>query len=303
VAPLAAIAELAEMHGARVVVDEAHATGSLGPGGRGAVAEAGLEGEIDVVVGTLGKALGAYGAYACASEEMIRYLIHCARSLIYSTAPAPPAAAGALAALSLLRERPHRVQRLRSNSRALRRALAGEGFPVADAEMQIVPLIVGEERAAMRLCQEALEHGVFAQAIRPPSVPGGSSRLRLTAMASHTATELEMAAGVLGAAARRLGLQPEAFTPEPLLLERTHEPSATRELPYAELSVFAQVRTAPSADAGTDAPFDLERQFEVIETPSTAAPFDVEREHNHLAELPATAPFDVERELEGIHAA
>ena len=143
-----------------------------------------------MVMGTLGKALGSYGAYVCASAEMIRYLINTARPLIYSTAPSPPAVAGALAALTLLRERPHRVQRLRSNARVLRRALAGEGFPVADVDMHIVPLIVGDEHVAMRLCQEALERGVFAQGIRPPTVPAGSSRLRLTAMASHTASEL-----------------------------------------------------------------------------------------------------------------
>ena len=121
---------------------------------------------------------------------MIRYLINTARSLIFSTAPAPPAVAGALAALELLEERPHRVERLRSDARTLRGALAGEGFPVPDGEMQIVPLIVGDERTAMRLCQEALERGVFAQAIRPPTVPAGTSRLRLTAMASHTPEEL-----------------------------------------------------------------------------------------------------------------
>ena len=118
--------------------------------------------------------------------------------------------AGALAALELLVERPHRVARLRSNARALRRALAEEGFPVAESEMQIVPLIVGEERAALRLCQQALERGVFAQAIRPPTVPAGTSRLRLTAMASHTPAELRDAAEALGAAARRAGLEPEA---------------------------------------------------------------------------------------------
>src|SRR3984885_8088763 len=202
VAPLAAIAELADVYGARIVVDEAHATGNLGPGGRGAVAAAGLEDEVDVIVGTLGKALGSYGAYVCASTEMVRYLVNTARSLIFSTAPAPPAVAGALAALELLRERPHRIQRLRSNARVLRRALAAEGFPIPESEMQIVPLIVGEERAAMRLCQRAIERGVFAQAIRPPTVAAGSSRLRLTVMASHTATELQRAAEVLGALAR-----------------------------------------------------------------------------------------------------
>ena len=240
IAPLADIVELADMHGARVVVDEAHATGNLGPGGRGAVAEAGLEGQIDVVVGTLGKALGSYGAYACASSEIVRYLINTARSLIYSTAPSPPAVAGALAALDLLQERPHRVQRLRSNARVLRRALADEGFPVTDVEMQIVPLIVGEERAAMRLCQEAIERGVFAQAIRPPTVAAGSSRLRLTAMASHTAAELQMAARVFGDAARALGLEPASLTPA---LPERETAFDEHELAYAELTAFAHERS------------------------------------------------------------
>jgi 8-amino-7-oxononanoate synthase len=206
VAPLGEIAELAKAHGARLMVDEAHATGALGPDGRGAVAEVGLEDEVDVIVGTLGKALGSYGAYVCGEEEMIRYLLNTARSLIFSTAPGPPAVAGALAALELLQERPHRVERLRANARVLRRALAAEGFPVADDEMHIVPLIVGEERAAMRLCELAIERGVFAQAIRPPTVPAGTSRLRLATMASHTASDLRMAAGVLGEAARDLEL-------------------------------------------------------------------------------------------------
>ncbi|HEY3959775.1 MAG TPA: 8-amino-7-oxononanoate synthase [Solirubrobacteraceae bacterium] len=206
IAPLGEIAELAKAYGARLMVDEAHATGALGPDGRGAVAEAGLEDEVDVIVGTLGKALGSYGAYVCGEKEMIRYLLNTARSLIFSTAPGPPAVAGALAALELLQERPHRVERLRANARVLRRALAAEGFAVADGEMHIVPLIVGEERAAMRLCDRAIERGVFAQAIRPPTVPAGTSRLRLATMASHTASDLRMAAGVLGEAARELGL-------------------------------------------------------------------------------------------------
>jgi 7-keto-8-aminopelargonate synthetase-like enzyme len=206
IAPLERIAELAKAHGARLMVDEAHATGALGPDGRGAVAEAGLEDEVDVIVGTLGKALGSYGAYVCGEEEMIRYLLNTARSLIFSTAPGPPAVAGALAALELLQERPHRVERLRANARVLRRALAAEGFAVTDGEMHIVPLIVGEELEAMRLCEGAIERGVFAQAIRPPTVPAGTSRLRLAVMASHTASDLRMAASVLGEAARELKL-------------------------------------------------------------------------------------------------
>ena len=256
------------MFGARLVVDEAHATGNIGPEGRGAVAEAGLEGEVDVVVGTLGKALGSYGAYACASAEMIRYLINTARSLIFSTAPPPPAVAGALAALDLLQERPHRVQRLRSNARVLRRALAAEGFPVADEEMHIVPLIIGEERAAMRMCQEAIERGVFAQAIRPPTVPAGTSRLRLTAMASHTATDLALAAGVLGEVARKLGLDPESMAPpepEPVREREPEIPVEAHEDIYARLATVTAMESQMEADdvaaeSRSTAPFDIERE-------------------------------------------
>ena len=280
VAPLEEIVELAQAAGARLLVDEAHAIGSIGPGGRGALAEAGLEGEVDAVVGTLGKSLGSYGAYVCGSEEMIRLLINTARSLIFSTAPPPPAVAGALAALELLQERPHRVERLRSNARALRRALAEEGFPVADSEMQIVPLIVGDERLAMSLCQAALEAGVFAQAIRPPTVAAGTSRLRLTAMASHTASELRMAAGVFGEAARSLGLDPESMGPP--LLEAQEPPAQLRT--GGHLVPEADNVTATVARARASAPFDVELGDDRAspaageEANASDGPFDFERE-------------------------
>jgi 8-amino-7-oxononanoate synthase len=206
VAPLARIVELAREHGARTVVDEAHATGALGEGGRGAIALAGLQGKVDVLIGTLGKALGSYGAYACASEEMVQLLINTARPLIFSTAPSPPSVAGALAALELLEAEPKRVASLHEAARTLRGALAEQGFAVEQNDIHIVPLVVGESEAAMRLSQGALERGVFAQAIRPPTVPEGTSRLRLTVMASHTATELRDAAKNLAEATREAGL-------------------------------------------------------------------------------------------------
>jgi 8-amino-7-oxononanoate synthase len=272
-APLTEIAELAGEHAARVLVDEAHATGNLGPGGRGAVAQAGLEGEIDVVIGTLGKALGSYGAYACASAEMVRYLINTARPLIFSTAPPPPAVAGALAALELLQERPRRVQRLRANARVLRRALAARGFAVNDHDMHIVPLVIGEERDTMRLCQEGIERGVFAQAIRPPTVPAGTSRLRLTVMASHTASDLRMAADVFGEAAAKVGLDPAAMGAPELESPLDTEPDGPLEVE----------RGAPF-DADFDAPFDVEHYGIEPSDPAAAlphapsAPFDLERE-------------------------
>ena len=175
IAPLEGLAELAARHKCRLMVDEAHATGALGPGGRGSVAAAGLSDEVDVVIGTLGKALGSYGAYACASDEIVDYLVNAARSFVFSTAPPPPAAAAALAALELLESEPCRVERLRANAATLRRAMDAEGLPASGTGTQIVPIEVGDAERTMELCELTLERGVFAQGIRPPTVPAGSS--------------------------------------------------------------------------------------------------------------------------------
>jgi 8-amino-7-oxononanoate synthase len=206
VAPLAQLAELAKRHGCRLMVDEAHATGAIGPGGRGSVAAAGLSGEIDVVMGTLGKALGSYGAYVCANRETTDYLLNTARSFVFSTALPPSVAAAGLAALELLESQPDRVERLGVNAATLRSALSEEGLEVGDTETQIVPLPVGDAGVAMDLCERILERGVFAQGIRPPTVPEGSSRLRFTVMSTHRREELERAAKLVGSAARELGL-------------------------------------------------------------------------------------------------
>ena len=127
VAPLPELLELARRYGARLMVDEAHATGALGPGGRGAVAAAGLSGEVDVVMGTMGKALGSYGAYVCADAETVDYLVNRARPFIFSTAPPPPIVGAARAALGVLEAEPERVDRLIANARVLREALGRRG--------------------------------------------------------------------------------------------------------------------------------------------------------------------------------
>jgi 8-amino-7-oxononanoate synthase len=206
VAPLAELLALARRHGARLMVDEAHATGALGPGGRGAVAAAGLSGEVDVVMGTLGKALGSYGAYVCANEETVDYLVNRARPFVFSTAPPPPVVGAARAALGVLEAEPERVDRLIANARALREGLAAEGLVAGASTTQIVPIEVGDAEPTMALCERALERGVFAQGIRPPTVPEGSSRLRFTVMATHDPDELRRAAHEVGEAAREIGL-------------------------------------------------------------------------------------------------
>ena len=128
VAPLDELLELARRHGCRLMVDEAHATGAIGPGGRGSVAAAGLSGEVDVVVGTLGKALGSYGAYVCASAETVEFLVNTARPFIFSTAPPPPSVAAAAAALELLAPNRSGSSGCRRTRAVLRAALAAEGL-------------------------------------------------------------------------------------------------------------------------------------------------------------------------------
>jgi glycine C-acetyltransferase/8-amino-7-oxononanoate synthase len=210
VAPLPQLLELARRHGCRLMVDEAHGTGAVGRGGRGAVAAAGLSGEVDVVVGTLGKALGSYGAYVCAGAETVDFLLNTARPFVFSTAPPPPSVAAAAAALELVTA--ERVERLQANAATFRAALVAEGLAAGRSQTQIVPIEVGEAEPAMALCERLLEHGVFAQGIRPPTVPEGSSRLRFTVMATHSGEELRRAAKLAGSAVRELGLA----TPQPI---------------------------------------------------------------------------------------
>jgi 8-amino-7-oxononanoate synthase len=213
VAPLEEIVELARRHDVRVLVDDAHGIGALGPDGRGAVAEAGLEREVDVVVGTLGKALGAYGAFVACARPTARYLTNSARTLGFSTGLPPTAAAAAMAALELLREQPRRVEKLQANAETLRIELAREGFEVAGATTHIVPLVIGDAKLANRIADAGLEQGVFVHPICPPAVPENTARLRLSVMASHSKAELRDAARTLGRAAMRCGFRPGAGQP------------------------------------------------------------------------------------------
>jgi 8-amino-7-oxononanoate synthase len=235
VAPLEELVELARRHRIRMLVDEAHGTGALGPGGRGALAEAGLEHEVDLIVGTLGKALGSYGAFVACDREMSEFLLNTARTFIFSTALPPPAAAGALAALELLETRPELVTRLRANSAALRDALADEGFDVSRSRTQIMPLVLGDPEGTVEACEHALERGLFAQAIRPPTVPPMTSRLRVAVMATHRASELRAAARVLAESVRAAGFEPEAPVSE---LETPAFAEAELDIPAPRAGVF-----------------------------------------------------------------
>ena len=215
VAPLAEIVELAAATACAWSSTRPTRTGALGPGGRGAVAEAGLEDEVDVVVGTLGKALGSYGAFVACDQAMAQLLVNTARPFIFSTAPPPPAVAGALAALELL-ERAAPARREAAGQRATRCATSSpaRASTVAGATTQIVPLVVGE--AARRDAHLRARPSSAACSRRRSGrrrCPTGTSRLRLAVMASHTPAELREAAQVLGRAALQAGWRPGEGVP------------------------------------------------------------------------------------------
>ena len=193
---LATVAELlalAERYDCLLVLDEAHATGVLGEYGRGVTDS--LAGswswERLVKVGTLSKALGAQGGFVCGSRRLIRWLINHARPYIFSTAIAPPAAAAARRAVDVVKTEPERRRRVLDLAQRLRRELKTQGADVGASECHIVPLIVGAARVAVTLSKRLEEQGMLVPAIRPPSVPEGTARLRISVTAGHTEADLD----------------------------------------------------------------------------------------------------------------
>ncbi|MBI2987356.1 MAG: 8-amino-7-oxononanoate synthase [Deltaproteobacteria bacterium] len=192
-APLVEIVDLAERYGAMVMVDEAHATGVFGPNGAGVVAKLGLGGRVQVQMGTLGKALGSFGAYVAGSRGLRELLINRSRSFIYTTSLPPAVMAMGIAAIDLSVNEPQRRLALWHNCRALREGLKKLDFSLGRSEGQILPLIIGDTQKCMAFSERLLKKGVFAQGIRPPTVPPGTSRLRITLMATHTHEHLHRA--------------------------------------------------------------------------------------------------------------
>ena len=192
-APLRELVELAERYGAMVMVDEAHATGVFGPNGAGIVAELGLGDRMLVQMGTLGKALGSFGAYVAGSRALRELLINRCRTFIYTTSLPPAVLAMVSAAIDILYREPERRASLWGNCRVLREGLSALGFSLGQSRSQILPLMVGEAERCMAFSDSLLEKGIFAQGIRPPTVPPGTSRLRLTLMATHGQEHIEKA--------------------------------------------------------------------------------------------------------------
>ena len=161
---------------------------------------------IDVKMGTLGKALGAFGAYVCGSRALIDYLINACRSFIYTTGLPPAVAAAAREALRIVETEPERIARLHRNIAFFREGLRSAGFDVPPDGTPIFPVIAGDADRALRLAEDLLERGAFARAIRPPTVPEGTARVRATVSAAHEDVHLERALDAFEAAGRSLGL-------------------------------------------------------------------------------------------------
>ena len=199
VAPLEAICDAADTYGAWVMVDEAHATGVYDGG---IVGERGLEERIDVQLGTLSKALGAQGGFVAGDEPLVEHLLNAARSFVFSTGLAPPATAAAERALELA---PERRNALWSNVERLRSGLESLGYDVW-GDTHVLPVVVGDRDTAVALDERLGEAGIVAPAIRPPTVPAGSSRIRLAPQSTHTDADIDRCLAAFEAAGEEVGL-------------------------------------------------------------------------------------------------
>lgn len=192
-APLPELSKAAQQAGAALVVDDAHGTGVMGPEGRGTVEHFGMEGAPLVQMGTLSKALGGMGGFVAGPRDLIEYLVNRARPFIYTTALPPAMAAAATAALDVIETEPERRARLWSLRDRLHEGIRQIGFDTLESRSPIIPLLVGDAEVALSLSEALLTHGVYAPAIRPPTVPDGTSRIRMSVTAGHTPAQIDHA--------------------------------------------------------------------------------------------------------------
>jgi glycine C-acetyltransferase len=206
IAPLPALVEVAERHGAIMMVDDAHASGVLGDGGRGTVDHFGLSGRVDIQVGTLSKAIGVLGGFVAGPSHLIEWLLNRGRPLLFSTSPPPAVVAACTTALDIMHDEPDRLARLWSNTKLFKHGLASLGFDTGISETPITPVIAGEAAAAQELSHGLWDEGVFSPAIVFPTVPRGRARVRTIVTADHDESDLRRALDAFAAVGRRLGL-------------------------------------------------------------------------------------------------
>ena len=193
VAPLKEITELSEKYGAALMVDEAHATGVLGKRGSGATEYFGVEARVPVVMGTLSKAVGSLGGYVAGSQKLVDFIRNRVRSYIFDTSLPAPSLAASIAAIRIIENEPERRERLWSLIHRFKAGIESIGLTVMPSDSAIVPVLVGEAAPALRFAAVLRERGVYTPAVRPPSVPPGMCRIRVTLMATHTEEQIDAA--------------------------------------------------------------------------------------------------------------
>jgi glycine C-acetyltransferase len=206
IAPLPDLVEVAERHGAIMMIDDAHASGVLGAGGKGTVSHFGLEGRVDIQVGTLSKAIGVLGGFIAGPAHLIEWLVNRGRPFLFSTSAPPPVAAACLAALEVIRDEPERIERLWSNTTFFKEGLHGLGLDTGTSQTPITPVMAGDEVKAVELAQGLWDEGVFSPAIVFPTVARGSARVRTIVTADHTEADLTEALEAFERVGRKLSL-------------------------------------------------------------------------------------------------
>ncbi|MGW1865896.1 aminotransferase class I/II-fold pyridoxal phosphate-dependent enzyme [Streptomyces mauvecolor] len=204
------IVKLAKEYGARVMVDDAHATGVLGPRGTGTAEHFGLKGEVDLELGTMSKALAGMGGFVVGDEEVVDYLRFYSNSYVFAANIPAGVAAGLIASIDVMESEPHRLEQLWSNIRTLRGSLTAAGFDLENTESAILPIVIGDERRAMEMGRAVRARGLFCQTVVFPGVPLGDARLRISVTSEHTPEDLAEAAGIFVEAAHETGVLPPA---------------------------------------------------------------------------------------------
>ncbi len=206
VARLPEIANLAERYGARVMVDDAHGIGVLGRHGRGTAEHFGLEDKVDIIMGTYSKSLASIGGFIASTEEIIHYVKHIARPLIFSASPPPASVAAVSAAIDIIVAEPERIARLWENTRKMKEGFNSLGFDTGLSETPIIPVIVGEDQKAFLMGRGLHEEGVFANVAVSPAVPNGKALIRTSFMATHTEEQLDRVLEAFKKVGKKLGI-------------------------------------------------------------------------------------------------
>ncbi len=206
IAPLPAIVKLCKKYGARLMVDDAHGVGVLGRTGRGTAEHFGLENEVDIIMGTYSKSMASIGGFVVADEDVVHYMKHTSRPLIFSASPPPASVASVIAALDIIDQEPERRERLWNNTHKMMKAFTQLGFETGPTETPIIPILVGEMERAFMMWKILHEEGVFVNPVVPPAVQQGRCMIRTSYMATHTEEMLDRVLGILEKAGKKLGL-------------------------------------------------------------------------------------------------